>query len=242
MSTAGVHDASGPRGLAEALADVRGRIARAAVRSGHAAGDVTLVAVTKTVGLDVVLELARLGVTDFGENRVDALIGKRAGAEAAGVVVRWHMIGRLQTNKLRRALPATDVLHSLDRPSLLASLGRELVGRAAPLPAFVEVNLGGEESKTGFDENSLWPALMQASAIDALNVQGLMTMAPLSDDAEASRPLFRRLRELRDEARRRGYLAPGLSMGMSQDYETAVEEGATHVRVGSALFASRRST
>jgi pyridoxal phosphate enzyme (YggS family) len=221
---------------------VRGRIDRAAERSGRRGSDVTLVAVTKTVGDAEIADAARLGALDFGENRADALVAKRAAALAAGVRARWHLIGTLQTNKLRRALPVTDVLHSVDRASLLDALAKALAEPGPRLPAFIQVNVSGERSKGGFDEAGLWPALDAAAGVSRLDLRGLMTMAPLSEDAEGSRAVFRRLRELRDEAKRRGYsLGLGLSMGMTQDFEVAIEEGATLVRVGSALFSTHRS-
>lgn len=220
------------------LAEVRTRIAGAAKRAGRDPATVTLVAVTKSVGMAEVLALARHGVTDFGENRADALLAKRAEAERAGLRATWHMIGNLQTNKVRRALPAIDVLHSLDRLSLVEAFAGELArGRDAALPAFVQVNVSGEVSKSGFAPEGLEGALTHAQLVAGLELTGLMTMAPLSHDADAARPVFRRLRELRDVAHSRGYLrALNLSMGMSQDFEIAVEEGATHVRVGSILF------
>jgi pyridoxal phosphate enzyme (YggS family) len=169
---------------------------------------------------------------------MESLAGKREALAAQGLPVRWHMIGHLQTNKVRRTLPHVDVLHSLDRTSLLEALGAELArGDGPPLAAFAQVNVSGETSKGGFDEAGLWEALDAARSIPRLEVRGLMTMAPVSDRAEDSRPVFRRLRELRDAARFRGYLqALDLSMGMSQDFEIAVEEGATHVRVGTILY------
>jgi len=226
------------RRLGANLARVRERIARAASRAGRSADDVTLVAVTKTVGVREILALARNGAVDFGENRTDALARKRAEVAAAGAHVRWHMIGRFQTNKVRRALPTVDVLHSVDRTSLLDALADELGRTEGPrLPAFLEVNVAGESAKAGFDPADLPAALAAARRAPRLDVRGLMTMAPLSSDPESVRPVFRRLRELRDEARGLGYLqALELSMGMSQDFEVAVEEGATHVRVGAALF------
>jgi pyridoxal phosphate enzyme (YggS family) len=217
---------------------VRARIAAACARAGRDPAHVTLVAVTKSVGADVAAELARLGVADLGENRTEALAGKREALAAEGLGVRWHMIGHLQTNKVRRALPAIDVLHSLDRPSLLEALRAELARADGPrLPAFVQVNVAREASKGGFGEADLEGALLAARSVPRLDVRGLMTMAPASERPEDSRPVFRRLRELRDEARRHGYLQGlDLSMGMSQDFEVAVEEGATHVRVGTILF------
>jgi len=224
--------------LAANLACVRGRIALAASRAGRRPDDVTLIAVTKSVGPAQAAALARLGARDLGENRTDVLAEKRTALETAGVPARWHMIGRLQTNKVRRALPSIDVLHSIDRPSLLDALAAELSkSDGPPLPAFLEVNVAGETAKAGFAPADVATALAAARRIPRLAVRGLMTMAPLSPDSESSRPVFRRLRELRDEARRVGYLELlDLSMGMSQDFEVAVEEGATHVRVGTALF------
>jgi pyridoxal phosphate enzyme (YggS family) len=224
--------------LAARLANVRARIDAACARAGRDPADVTLVAVTKSVDAARAAELARLGVRDLGENRTESLAGKREALAAAGLSVRWHMIGHLQTNKVRRALPAIDVLHSLDRTSLMETLRTELArADGPPLPAFVQVNVAGEQSKGGFDETGLWQALDAARSVPRLEVRGLMTMAPVSGRAEDARPVFRRLRELRDAARFRGYLlALDLSMGMSQDFEIAVEEGATHVRVGTILY------
>jgi pyridoxal phosphate enzyme (YggS family) len=199
---------------------------------------VTLIAVTKAASADDAAALARLGVADLAENRADALAGRRAALEAAGARVRWHLIGHLQTNKVRRALASFDVLHSLDRPSLIDALASETVraGRER-LPVFIQVNVSGEQTKGGFAERELPEAFAAVRAAGRFDVQGLMTMAPLEGGAEVARPVFRRLRELRDEALGRGYLgAPHLSMGMSQDFEVAVEEGATHVRVGTLLF------
>lgn len=224
--------------LAANLRTVRARIAAACGRSSRDPASVTLVAVTKSAPAEDAAALARLGVTDLAENRADALAEKRAALDAAGLRVRWHLIGHLQTNKARRVLPSVDVLHSLDRPSLIDALAAE-VSRAArgPLPVFIQVNVSGETSKGGFAERDLADALNAARAAGRFDVRGLMTMAPLDGGAAAARPVFRRLRELRDEALGRGYLgAPDLSMGMSQDFEVAVEEGATHVRVGSLLF------
>ena len=193
---------------------------------------------TKSVGVAETAALAALGVTDLGENRPDALLAKRTALADLGLRPSWHMIGHLQTNKLRRALPHLDVLHSLDRTSLLEALAAELArAPRPPLPVFIEVNVSGEASKGGFHPDALRDALERARAIPGLSVTGLMTMAPLSDRAEDARPVFRRLRELRDEVSNRGYLDElGLSMGMSQDFEIAVEEGATHVRVGTILY------
>lgn len=231
-------DATGAVDLAANVALVRARIAAACRRAGRDPAEVTLVGVTKSVGVPQALSLVRAGVTDLGENRTDVLAGKRAAFAAAGVPAKWHMIGHLQTNKVRRALPQIDVLHSLDRTSLLETLASELGRSPGPrLPVFVQVNVAGEATKGGFGEDSLPSALAAAVAVPRLDVRGLMTMAPASADPESSREVFRRLRELRDAARVRGYLhGLELSMGMSQDFDIAVEEGATHVRVGTILY------
>ena len=220
------------------MARVRARISAAAVRSGRAPEAVRLVAVTKSVGFREVVALSRAGVADFGENRPDELGRKRSEARRTGIQARWHLIGHVQTNKLRRALPDADVLHSLDRPSLLEALARELARGSGPrLPALLQVNVSGEATKGGYAPQDVPSALAAARAVPRLAVCGLMTMAPLSDDAAKVRPVFRRLQELRDAARSLGYLEVlDLSMGMSQDFEAAIEEGATLVRVGSLLF------
>jgi pyridoxal phosphate enzyme (YggS family) len=155
-----------------------------------------------------------------------------------GLGCTWHMIGHLQTNKVRRLLPSMDVLHSVDRDSLVDALGAELARARRPaLPVLVQVNVSGEATKGGFAPAALPQALARLRDTPGLRVAGLMTMAPPADDPEEVRPVFRRLRELRDEAVSDGYLgALELSMGMSSDFEVAAEEGATMVRVGSVLF------
>jgi hypothetical protein len=200
------------------LSDVRRRIADACRRSGRRAEDVTLVVVTKTAPPDLIALLAAEGVTDVGENR--AVEGLARVGSLRGL--RRHMIGQLQTNKVKKALAWADVLHSVDRPSLL----EELEGNPRKIPVYVQVNVSGEESKAGYRPEEAEAAV--AAARRSLQVLGLMTMAPEGSDA---RPHFRRLREL---AGRCGLA--GLSMGMTQDFEAAVEEGATALRVGTAVF------
>ncbi|HYE98056.1 MAG TPA: YggS family pyridoxal phosphate-dependent enzyme [Planctomycetota bacterium] len=200
------------------LAAVRDRIAAACRRAGRDPSSVTLVAVTKTLSAEHICRLAEEGITDVGENRpvegVDR-VGRLAG-------IRRHMIGRLQTNKVRKALAWADVLHSVDRDGLVEALE----AARANLPVFVQVNVSGEASKAGFRPEDARSAVERARR--TLDVRGLMTMAPEGVDA---RPYFRRLRALGADLG-----LPWLSMGMTQDYETAVEEGATHVRVGTGLF------
>jgi hypothetical protein len=200
------------------LSDVRRRIADACRRSGRRAEDVTLVVVTKTAPPDLIALLAAEGVTDIGENRAVEGLGRVGSLRG----LRRHMIGQLQTNKVKKALAWADVLHSVDRPSLL----EELEGNPRKIPVYVQVNVSGEASKAGYRPEEAEAAV--AAARRSLQVLGLMTMAPEGSDA---RPHFRRLREL---AGRCGLA--GLSMGMTQDFEAAVEEGATVLRVGTAVF------
>ena len=214
------------------------RLAQAAARSGRAGDSVTLLAVTKYVSPEVVRALYGAGVRDFGESRIQRAVGlaeELADLDAA----RWHMIGHLQRNKAKHA-GMFHAIHSLDSERLALALERQL---EASLSVYVEVNVAGEERKTGLSEELL-EALLETlqTAGSHLNVVGLMTMAPHDPDPESSRPHFRRLRELRDTYQARGLLpvSAGLSMGMSNDFHVAVEEGATIVRVGSLLFEGTR--
>jgi len=198
--------------------DVRRRIAEACAQAGREPGAVTLVVVTKTAPAEAIPGLASLGVTDIGENRpIEGLdrIGKLNG-------FRRHMVGHVQTNKLRKLMEWADVLHSVDRPRLIQELARQ----PRRPPVYVQVNVSGEATKGGFRPEETESAV--AEARKGLDVAGLMTMAPPGADP---RPFFRKLREL---AGRCGLA--GLSMGMTQDFEAAVEEGATCVRIGTAVF------
>jgi pyridoxal phosphate enzyme (YggS family) len=200
------------------LDGVRARIGAACARAGRNPSSVTLVVVTKSIPKELIPQLSALGVTDIGENRAVEAVERVGGLGG----FRRHMIGHLQTNKVAKALQWADAIHSVDR----ASLVRELSKANKKLPVFVQVNVSGEASKGGFTPEESEAAV--AAARQSLDVVGLMTMAPEGVDA---RPHFRRLREL---AARLGL--EKLSMGMTQDFETAVEEGATHVRVGTAIF------
>ncbi len=218
------------------LESVRGRIAAAAERAGRAPESVRLVAVTKTVGLDEIRALHDLGVRDFGESRV--LEALRRMEALKGLDARWHMIGHIQTKKANKAIGAFDLIHSLDSVRLAQALEEHAARRRAVVSALVEVNVSGEATKDGFAPGDLGAALEKIGRMKSLRVTGLMAMAPIAADPEQTRPVFAQLRALRD---RFGHAAPGielrwLSMGMSQDFEVAVEEGADLVRVGSALF------
>jgi PLP dependent protein len=216
--------------LRERLASVEDRIARAAARSGRRREDVALIAVTKKFPARVIEEAACLGLRDFGENYVQEFEAKRPAL--AGVTgVRFHLIGHLQANKARKALELFHVIQTVDSARLARRLNE---AASAPVDVMLEVKLSPEESKAGVFPEDL-PRLMEAvSGCPNLRLRGLMTMPPWSDEAEPSRPYFRRLRALAEA----NGLA-GLSMGMSHDFETAIEEGATLVRIGTALFGRR---
>ena len=219
--------------ISERLSAVRARIAAACEHAGRAPADVTLVAVTKTHPIEVVSEAVEAGLSDLGENRAQEFVPKAGAAEAAGLSPRWHFIGHLQRNKVRQVLPHAVVLHSVDSERLIAEIERRAT---RPLACYLEVNVSGEASKAGIAPDAL-PSLLHAAS-EATNVElaGLMTVAPRVDDPEQVRPVFQRLREL---AQSHGLA--GLSMGMTDDYAVAIEEGATVVRVGRAIFGERRS-
>lgn len=219
--------------LSERLASVRGRIADAGRRAGRDPAEVTLVAVTKTVPPPVAAAAFELGMTDLGESRPQELWKKAEAVPAA----TWHLIGHLQRNKLDRTVPLVKLLHSVDSERLLAALDALGRKRGSPVPVLLEVNCSREENKGGFRPEDV-PALGEKlAALGGVSVLGLMTMAAYSDDPQQARPTFAELRQLRDRLRSStGLPLPHLSMGMSNDFEVAVEEGATLVRVGTTLF------
>ncbi|MGM0689799.1 MAG: YggS family pyridoxal phosphate-dependent enzyme [Bacillota bacterium] len=218
--------------LAENYKALLENIDQAARRAGRDPESVKLIAVTKTVGIDEVRRAAALGITDFGENRV-----QEAAAKVANIPeVRWHFIGHLQSNKVKDVLTAYTLIHSLDRPSLARALQRSAERINGKVDALVQVNVSGEESKYGLAPEGLKEFLYQASSYDRIIIKGLMTMAPFVDNPEDTRIYFRRLRQLRDENATRSLDLSELSMGMTNDYMVAVEEGATMVRIGTALF------
>ncbi len=207
-------------------------ISEAALRAGRNPDSVTLIAVTKTVGIAEVKKAVAAGITDFGENRVQ---------EAAVKVeqmpdLRWHFIGHLQSNKVKDVLPHYTMIHSLDRPSLARALQKCAERFDQTAEVLVQVNTSGDDSKFGLAPEELPRFLDRVSVFDRINIRGLMTMAPYVEDAEETRPWFRLLRQLRDENCRSALELPELSMGMTNDFTVAIEEGATMIRVGSALF------
>lgn len=227
--------------IAERVAAVRGRIARAADRAGRPADSVRLVAVSKTFPAAAVREACVAGVTDFGENRIQEAEPKIAAlADLAPAGLRWHLVGHLQSNKARRAAAVFDSVHSLDSLELGRRLARAGAEGGRAVRALVQVDLAGEATKFGVDEAGLMPLLEGLRGEPGIAVVGLMVLPPWFDDPEAARPFFRRLRQLAEGAAAAGLLAGReLSMGMSHDLEVAVEEGATLVRVGSAIFGER---
>ena len=220
--------------VAERVAEVRARIADAVRRGGHAQ-PVTLIAVTKTHPAEVVREVWAAGVHDVGENRVQEAVAKMA---AVDVPVRWHLIGHLQRNKVRQA-DGFALVHSCDSPRLADALHEHGVARHRPVEVLLQLNVSGEASKGGYDVDLLRPEAERLTTRPGIVVRGVMTIAPYEADERALRAIFGEARVARGMLADVGHPAAELSMGMSGDYEIAVEEGATLVRVGSALFGAR---
>ncbi len=231
--------------MPERLARIRARIDSAGQRAGRPPGSVILMGVSKTQPASAVAEAFQAGLRVFGENRVQEGLGKsRELAPEIASGIEWHLIGPLQSNKVRAALDLFQTIHSIDRLSIAEAIEREAEKRGIAVTGFLEVNLGSEETKHGFPAEGLAGTVRPLAAFQHLRIAGLMAIPPLGRAAEESRPWFRRLRELRDELATLPEWAgfPGwLSMGMSDDFEVAIEEGATHVRVGTALFGPRRA-
>jgi PLP dependent protein len=225
--------------IRERLARVREQIARAAERAGRSAEDITLLAVSKTFDSATVQKAVDAGVRDLGENRVQEGVAKTGQVKGD---VRWHLIGHLQSNKARQAVETFQVIHTIDSRELAGRLDR-IAGEMGRRPrVLVQVDLAREASKSGADESEL-PALVEAlDSADHLEFTGLMTLPPFFDSPEQTRPYFRRLREILDGVNRNRSVErklTELSMGMSHDFEVAIEEGATTVRVGTAIFGAR---
>ncbi len=246
------------RNVADNLAEVRERIASAARRAGRQPGEVALMAVSKTHPASAILEAMAAGQLLFGENRVQEFAGKYEELKAAGMGdARFHLIGHLQSNKVARAAELFDAIDSVDSLRLgerlneasirlgHTRLGHIQLGQGAQsgrLEVLIEVNIGGEAGKSGIDPASdeLQAVLEAHSRWSALAIRGLMAVPPITPEPESARPYFRRLRELRDRLRARsGLPLPELSMGMSHDFEVAIEEGSTCVRIGTAIFGAR---
>ncbi len=231
-----VHD-----NLGERFSAINKRISEALSRSNRPADDATLIAISKTHPASIIKELLRLGATDLGENRVQEAEPKIVdiGRDKA----TWHLVGHLQANKARRAVRLFDVIHSLDSMELAQRLERLCVEESRErLKVLIQVDLGMEETKTGVAETSLIELVKQVGDCERLQLIGLMTLPPFFDDAEEARPFFRQLAGLRDKLGEQGAFAKErgeLSMGMTNDFEVAIEEGATMVRIGTAIFGER---
>lgn len=227
--------------LCDRFRNIIERINSAAVRAKRAPGEITLVAITKTHPAERIRTAIACGVTDVGENRLqeaEAKIGE-VGRSAA----RWHLVGHLQANKARKAVRLFDVIHSLDSVDLAKRLNRVCIeeGREE-LPVLLQVNLGGEQTKSGVAERDVFDVARDVQQLEKLKLIGLMSVPPYFDDPQQVRPFFRRLRELRDELNARQLFPDArgeLSMGMTHDFEVAIEEGATMVRIGTAIFGER---
>ncbi len=234
------------KGLEANLHSVQQRIGEAAVRAGREPSDVTLVGVTKTQSPQVIQAAYELGLRHFGENRVEEAEEK---TDQLPADITWHMIGHVQSRKAQRVASRFGVVHSLDSLKLARRLDRFSADRCEPLPVLLELNVSGEASKYGFSANEWWSgeehrysllsAIEEIIALPHVSVQGLMTMAPIVAEPEEARPVFVRLRAMRDDLSVRFPHLDWrhLSMGMTDDFEVAIEEGATMVRVGRALFA-----
>ena len=226
--------------IADRLAGVRERIAAAARSAGRDPSSILLIAVSKTFPIEAVREAYAAGHRDFGENKVQE--GLQKIVSSADLPIRWHLLGHLQTNKARKTAPAFATIHSVDSVELLRKLDAAAAEAGRTPELLIQVDLAGEATKFGVAPGEVPPLLEAAAALTSAQVVGLMTLPPVPESPEDARPYFKRLRALRDEWLAAGVPAPmlrELSMGMSADFEVAVQEGSTMVRVGTAIFGSR---
>jgi PLP dependent protein len=233
-------DDAGAQALASAYAAIQSRIDAACARADRDPRSVTLLAVSKTVAADRLRDAVRIGIRTFGENRVQEAAAKAPDVPGS----TWQLIGPLQSNKARRAIEIFDLIHSVDSVGLAARLDRlardvRQAGPEARYPILLQVNVDGDPAKAGLAPSDLPDAIAAVERLDALELRGLMTIGQLVGDAEAARATFRKLRDLSDQERSGSALGPELSMGMSDDFEVAIEEGATIVRIGRTLFGER---
>lgn len=231
-----------PTKVAVALSDVRARVAAAAARANRDASTVRLVAVTKTIAVERLREALVAGAHDFGENYVQEWRGKAdtLAEESATGAIAWHFVGRLQRNKVKYVVGRVALVHAIDSLELAEELANRAAARGVVQTGLVEVNVAGETTKAGFEVTEAVRALRKMQSLAGLRVAGFMTMPPPTENPDDSRGSFRALRELRDRAQNEvGVAFPELSMGMSGDFEVAIEEGATLVRVGTAIFGAR---
>jgi hypothetical protein len=227
--------------LLENIKNVYRKISSAAIRSGRNPFDVKLIAVTKTVDVPKIQEAIELGLRAFGENKIQEARDKflHLSAQMPDYAVEWHLIGHLQKNKAKAAVQLFDLIHSLDSASLAEEINRHAEKLGKIQRGLIQVKLSEEESKYGIPGEILTELLQEVSGMKHLKVEGLMTMPPFFDNPEMARPFFRKLRELRDTAEGEGFKLPELSMGMTHDFEAAILEGATMVRIGTGIFGMR---
>ncbi len=225
-------------GIAENLDSVKKRISQACERVGRDPLSISIVAVSKLHPSDAVNEAARLGIKNFGENKVQEAKAKIPMCISG---ITWHLIGHLQTNKARDAVELFDMIHSVDSLKLAEELNKRAEKIEKKIPILIEVNVSGEISKFGYVPELLIGEIGKIASMPNLKLQGLMTIAPFTENPEAIRPVFRQLRELKERCEQLlNQPLPHLSMGMSNDYEIAIEEGATLVRIGTAIFGERK--
>ncbi len=225
--------------LSQNLQDVENNIKRACEQSGRARDSVTLIAVSKTQPVSAIEEAYALGIRDFGENKVKEMLGKEPQLPAD---IRWHLIGHLQTNKVKSVLSNTVLIHSLDSLKLLDAVDFEAMKQKMIVEGLLELNVAEEESKFGFHPDELWELLNRLRQYKNLRIRGLMTVAPFTTKPEDNREIFRKMREISIDTRWNTLDNTSmdiLSMGMTGDYSVAIEEGATMVRVGTGLFGAR---
>jgi len=230
----------GKLGIRENLERVQEKIEKAAFKAGRDPRTVMLVAVSKTVEAERVHEAIQAGVNILGENYVQEARDK---IDKLGHTVEWHFIGHLQTNKAKHAVDLFDVIHSIDRVDLAQEIDRIAAKKGKTIPALIQVNISGEESKHGIDRDGLIRLIDEIIPLRNISLQGLMTMPPYFDNPDMARPYFQVLRGIKEEMNQRfkgGISLQELSMGMSSDFEAAIEEGATLVRIGTAIFGERQ--
>lgn len=225
--------------ISDNLSEVRRRIEAACRRSGRDVSEVTLIAVSKTKPLEDLMEAYQAGARDFGENKVQEILDK---APAMPEDARFHMIGHLQRNKVKQVLPYAVLIHSVDSVRLAEQIEQEAAKENRSVDILLEVNVAGEESKFGFAPGEVMDAIDRICAFSHIHIRGLMTIAPFVDDPEENRPIFKKLYQLSVDIKKKNIdnvTMSVLSMGMTGDYQVAVEEGATMIRVGTGIFGAR---
>jgi PLP dependent protein len=228
-------------GITANLKTVNEKISRSAAKAGRNPQDVKVVAVTKTIDLPEIIEAVKAGVLILGENRVQEALSKSLefGVRGPEFKVEWHLIGSLQKNKAKTAVQLFELIHTIDSIALADEVNKQANKMNKSQRVLVQVKLSDEATKHGVSEKDMMEFIEQVSKMQNLKLEGLMTIPPFFDDPEKARPYFKRLRELRDRAGKKGFSLPELSMGMSNDFEVAIEEDATMVRIGTAIFGER---